>query len=406
MSHTPGKLSDCYSIRDLRALARRHLPGPIFDYLEGGAEDELTLRRNTTAFDALQLMPRCLRDVAAINTATEILGQKIQLPLICAPTGASRLYHPEGELAVARGASRAGTYYSLSIASTHSLEAIAAVGTGPKLFQILVCKDRGLTRELVQRAKALGYQALCITVDAALRGKREREARSGLPARPTLATKVRMLRQPGWYLEQVRAGPFAMPHLSDCRYQRGAGQSGGELASRNRGGRLPRLWSEFIRNARFLSEQLDPAVIWDDIQQIVEIWNGPCAIKGIMSAEDARRAADIGATAIVVSNHGGRQFDGAPAPIEVLPGIVATVGHRVEVILDGGIRRGRHVLIALALGAKACAVGRPYLYGLSAQGEAGVFRALELLREELVAAMRFCGCTDVRDTGRSLLRPA
>jgi L-lactate dehydrogenase (cytochrome) len=375
-------LEDCHSILDLRALARRRLPGPVFNYLDGGAETEFTLRRNTAAFDDRQLIPRYLVDVSSVSTATRILGRNIDWPVFCAPTGASCVYHPEGELAVARAAAKAGTYYSLSVAGTHSIEAVAASSTGPLMLQALLFKDRGLTRELLDKCKAARYQALCLTVDAAIRGKRERELRSGIPARPTLATRARILLHPRWWVGQMRNGPLRMPNLAAR-----SGQSG------------------FLASAQYLERQLDVSATWEDVRKLVQLWNGPFLLKGIMSVEDALKAVAVGATAILVSNHGGRQVDGVPAPIEVLPQIAAAVGDRIEVLLDGGIRRGTHLLKALALGAKACAIGRPYLYGLSAGGEAGVKKALDLLRAELIAAMRFCGCTDVRRIGESVVRP-
>jgi len=375
-------LDQCHSILDLRAQARRRLPGPVFNYLDGGAETEFTLRRNTAAFEDRQLIPRYLVDVSSVSTTTRILGRNIDLPIFCAPTGASCIYHPDGELAVARAAAQAGTYYSLSVAGTHSIEAVAAASTGPLMLQALLFKDRGLTRELIEKCKASRYQALCLTVDAAIRGKRERELRSGIPARPTLVTRARILLRPRWWMGQMLRGPLRMPNL--------AARSG-------HGG--------FLASAQYLERQLDVSATWEDVRKLIQIWGGPFILKGIMCADDARKAIAVGATAILVSNHGGRQIDGAPAPIEVLPQIAQDVGDRIEVLLDGGIRRGSHVLKALALGAKACAIGRPYLYGLSAGGEAGVQRALDLLKAELVAAMRFCGCTDVRRVAESVVRP-
>lgn len=368
------RLRDCHSIHDLRELARRRLPGPIFHYLDGGAEDEFTARNNTSAFDEVKLLPRCLVDVSSVNTATRVLGQDVQWPLICSPTGASRFYHLDGELAVARAAAKAGVIYGLSVAATHSLEAVAAASGGPAMFQVLMFKDRDLTRELIQRCKRAGYRALCLTVDAAARGKRERELRSGMgvPLNMSFATLCGFALHPGWFVGQARGGPLSMPHL----------------ASRANGNGL-------VAHSRFLGEQLDPSVSWSDVREMIELWGGPFAIKGILHPDDARRAADAGATAVIVSNHGGRQLDGAAAPIEVLPQIVEAVGDRMEVIVDGGIRRGVHILKALAYGATACSIGRPYLFGLAAGGEEGVEKALHILRTELVSAMQLSGCTDI-----------
>ncbi|HWM66087.1 MAG TPA: alpha-hydroxy acid oxidase [Steroidobacteraceae bacterium] len=383
MRYLPNALDRCHSILQLRELARRRLPRSIFDYLDGAAETEVTARRNTNAFDCDQLIPKCLVNVSSVNTATEILGQRIEWPVFCSPTGASRLYHPEGELAVARAAAHAATYYSLSVASTHTLEAVAAASQGPKMFQILLFKDRALTRELIERCKAAGYRALCLTVDAALRGKRERELSSGMgiPLNLSLASRVRFALRPAWFVGTVRTGPLTMANLEPR-----SGRQGLAAVS------------------QYLGQQLDASVSWTDVAELIRQWNGPFAIKGILSVDDARRAHGIGATAIIVSNHGGRQLDGAAAPIDVLPEIAAAVGDRVEVILDGGIRRGVHVLKALAHGARACSIGRPYLFGLAAAGEAGVTKALGILRAELVLAMQLCGCPDVRTIDASLVR--
>jgi L-lactate dehydrogenase (cytochrome) len=364
-------LVGCHNIEQLRMLARRRLPRPIFHYLDGGAESEETLQRNTSAFEKEVLIPRCLVDVSSVRTSISLLGQTIEWPVICSPTGASRLYHPDGELAVARAAARAGTFYSLSVAATHSLEAVASVSGGPKLFQLLIFKDRALTRELVERCRVAGYDALCVTVDAAVRGKREREMRRG--------RLIRFAAHPRWLVGQLRSGRLSMPNVG-------------------------REHADFDASARYLLEQLDPSASWHDVQAIAAQWNGALVIKGILSQEDARSAAESGATAVMVSNHGGRQLDGAASPIEMLPEVVAAVGHRVEVILDGGVRRGVHVLKALARGAKACSIGRPYLFGLGAGGEAGVDRALAILRSELVRAMQLSGCQDVNEVKDSLTR--
>ena len=382
MRTAPANLQDCFSIFDLRELARRRLPAPIFHYMDGGAEDEATLQRNTSAFDVHRLVPRCLVDVSDVRTATRLLGQELQWPLLCSPTGASRFYHAEGELAVARAAEQAGAFYGLSVAATHTLEAVASASTGPKLFQLLPFKNRELTQELIERCKRAGYSALCLTVDAAVRGKRERELRAGMGVLPrlSLSSMGRFALRPRWVLSQLRYGSLSMPNLA-------GGAAGGGLAA----------------NGRYLNEQLDCSMGWKEVRALIELWGGPFAIKGVMRADDARRAADAGATAVIVSNHGGRQLDGAAAAIDVLPQIVAAVSDRIEVILDGGVRRGAHILKALALGAKACCIGRPYLYGLGAGGEAGVGHALQLLRTELVRAMQLTGCTDVRSIDKSIV---
>jgi L-lactate dehydrogenase (cytochrome) len=379
----PRSLTDCHSILDLRELARRRLPPPIFHYLDGAAETEITARRNTAAFDDDRLIPKCLIDVGSVRTATRVLGQDLEWPVFCSPTGASRFYHPEGELAVARAAAKAGTLYSLSIASTHSLEDVAAATSGPKMFQLLVFKDRDVTRACIERCKRAGYDALCLTVDAVVRGKRERELRTGLgiPMKLSMSSAVSFALRPGWFIGQASKGPFSMPNI-------GAFNGSSRLAAQT----------------RYLGEQLDPLVTWKDLRELIELWGGPFALKGVMAVDDARRAVDVGASALIVSNHGGRQLDGAAAPFEVLPEIAAAVGDRIDVILDGGVRRGVHVLKALARGAKACSIGRPYLFGLAAGGEAGVTRALDILRTELVRAMQLSGCVDVRGIDESFVR--
>jgi len=383
MSHSPRSLQACHSILDLRELARRRLPSPVFHYLDGAAETEITAHRNTAAFDDEKLIPKCLVDVSAIRTATHVLGQELEWPVFCSPTGASRFYHPDGEPAVARATAAAGTLYSLSVAATHSIEAVAAASSGPKMFQVLSFKDRDLTRQMIERCRRAGYQALCLTVDAMVRGKRERELRTGLglPLKLTPRSAASFAMYPRWFLRQAGKGPFSMPNIA-------LGNGSHRLAEQT----------------RYLSEQLDPFVTWKDVRDLIEIWRGPFALKGIMAVEDAQRAVDVGATAIIVSNHGGRQLDGAAAPIEVLPEIAHAVGDRIEVILDGGVRRGVHVLKALARGAKACSIGRPYLFGLAAGGEAGVARALDILRSEFVRAMQLCGCADVQAIDGSIVR--
>jgi L-lactate dehydrogenase (cytochrome) len=383
MSYRPASLSECHSLADLRALAERHLPRPVFDYMDGGAEDEVTERRNTTAFDADGLIPSCLVDVTSINTATRVFGQMLEWPVFCTPTGATRIYHPEGELAVARAAARAGTLYGLSIASTYSLEEVAAVSAGPKMLQLYLFKDRGVTRDLMERARRAGYKALCLTVDAAVRGKRQRELRTGLgiPLRLSMNTLRYFSPHPRWVLAQLRKGPLSMPHFA-------------KVTGSN----------SLVAQARYIDAELDGSVTWKDVAGLIELWGGPFVLKGIMSVADARRAVDVGASAIIISNHGGRQLDGAAAAYTVLPEIAAAVGDRIELILDGGIRRGTHVLKALARGAKACSIGRPYLFGLGAGGEAGVDQALQILRTELSRAMQLCGCTDVSHVDPALVR--
>jgi L-lactate dehydrogenase (cytochrome) len=377
------RLERCFNIEDLRQLARTRLPAPIFHYLDGGAEDELTMRRNTAAFDEDRLIPRCLVDVSSVRTTTRILGQLLEWPVFCSPTGASRFYHPDGELAVARAAAHCGTLYSLSTMSTHSLDEVAAVGSGPKMFQLYAFKDGDLMRRLIEECRRAGYNALCLTVDAAARGKRERELRSGMgvPMKLSARSLATFLLHPAWCFGQARRGQLSMPTFAKL------------VAS-----------DSLISQSRYIGEQQQCTLTWNEVRELIELWHGPFAIKGIMCADDARRAADVGATAVIVSNHGGRQLDGAAAPFDVLPDIARAVGEQVEVVLDGGIRRGTHVLKALARGARACSIGRPYLFGLAAAGEPGVIKALTILRSEFVMAMKLCGCTDSTTIDDTLLK--
>jgi L-lactate dehydrogenase (cytochrome) len=371
----PRSLSDCHNVLDLREVAKRRLPSPIFEFMDGGAETEATLRRNTEAFDEEKLIPKCLIDVASVNMSTQILGQDIAWPVFCGPTGTSRLFHPDGELAVARAAASAGTLYSLGMGSTYSLEDVAHASDGPKLFQLTLYKNRDIMRGLIERAKRLRYSALCLTVDVPVIGKRERDLRSGFRLKPkwTLEFAMSFARHPRWVAGRLRKGPLSLANLKGVDRSKG------------------------------VEQHLDSSVTWKDVREIIDQWGGPFALKGVMAVEDARRAADEGVTAVIVSNHGGRQLDGAAAPIEVLPEIARAVGNRIELILDGGIRRGVHVLKALALGAKACSIGRPYLYGLSAGGEMGVAKALDILRSELTVAMKLSGCADIRSIPKTMI---
>jgi L-lactate dehydrogenase (cytochrome) len=379
----PRNLDECHSIADLRALARRRLPCPIFHYVDGAAEDEITARRNTSAFNDIRIVPRCLQDVSLVKTSTRVLGEDIEWPVFCGPTGASRFCHPEGELAVARACASTRTLYCLSTMSTFALEEVGTAIAGPKMFQLYIFRDRSATHDLIERCKRSGYKALCLTVDTPVVGKRERDLRTGwgVPIKLSMRSVANFARHPVWLAGQAGKGRISMPAVAALSGTR-----------------------SLIAQTRYVGRQLDPAVTWKDVREIIELWHGPFAIKGIMSVDDAHRALDAGASAIILSNHGGRQLDGAATPIDVLPEIARAVGHALEVVLDGGIRRGTHVLKALALGAKACSIGRPYLYGLSAGGQAGVTKALDILKSELVRAMQLSGCTDVRTIDPELAR--
>lgn len=383
---TAWQLGRSHNIADLRRVARLRVPAPMFHYLDGGADDEVSLQRNSRDFDRYELLPRHLVDVSSIETSTTVLGQPVSMPLILAPTGMSRLFHHEGELAVARAAARAGTIYSLSTVATHSIERVAAAAAGPKWFQIYVFKDRGLVTEFIARCREAQYHALCLTVDLPVSGNRERDLRTGmtLPPQFTLAGWLDFALHPLWSLRYLAAPPFTLANVA----HRVSGAGAGDVATL----------------VSYVASQFDRAVSWHDAAAMIEAWGGPFAIKGIMTAADARRAVEIGAHAIIVSNHGGRQLDHVPSPIDVLPEIVAAVAGRAEVILDGGVRRGTDILKALARGARACMTGRCYLYGLGAGGERGVDRALALLKSEMERDMALLGVRRVEEITREYVR--
>jgi L-lactate dehydrogenase (cytochrome) len=377
-----GALARAGNIAELRDLARRRLPSPIFDFLDGGAEDETTLRRNSQSFDRWDLLPRFLTGVAAIDTATTIVGQPLAWPVLLAPTGTSRFFHPDGERAIARAAASADTIYCLSTMSTVSMEEIGALTGAPKWFQVYCFRNRELTLEFFARAKAAGFTALCVTVDVPVSANRERDRRSGMtiPPKLTLATLGRFARRPGWALDYLRNDAPVIANVAH-KLDEGSKKNVSSLGA-------------------YVNRQFDPSVTWKDIAWMAERWDGPLLIKGLLHPDDAKLAASIGAKGIIVSNHGGRQLDGASAAIDALPRIADAVAGAVDLILDGGIRRGTHVLKALALGAKACMIGRAYLYGLAAAGEPGVARALALLKAELVRDMALMGARSVAEVTR------
>jgi isopentenyl diphosphate isomerase/L-lactate dehydrogenase-like FMN-dependent dehydrogenase len=369
------------SHEDMRELARATLPRALFEYVDGGAEDEVTLRRNVAAFAEVMLKPRMGDWHPQIGLATSVLGRHIDLPILTAPCGGMRLIHPHGDIGVARAAAEAGTIFICSSASGHTLEEVASVG-GPKWFQVYRMTGRQLVERLVERAKEAGYEALVMTIDTQVSGLRERDARNGfaLARRPGLREMVRLAPQvalrPGWAYRFVRAGmPYSLANTADPTIGQAA---------------LP-----VTEMGRVKAGSNSPT--WEDIAWARASWDGPIVIKGVLSVEDARRACDAGAQAIVVSNHGGRQLDGAQATAAVLPAIAAAVGHQVEVLVDSGIRRGSDVVKALAMGAKAVLLGRPAVFGLAVAGTAGVTYIFELLKVDLVRTLRLMGCPGVQD---------
>ena len=373
------------NVADLRRIASRRLPRPIFDYIDGGADDEVSLRRNVDAFARYDLIPDVLNDVSAIRTETRIFGQASRWPLMLSPTGLTRMFHGHAELAVARAAAKHGLIYSLSTMGTTRLEDLAQAFAGPKVFQIYIFKDRGLTAEFVARCKDAGFDGLALTVDTPVAGNRERDRVSGfsLPPKLTLTSLLSFARHPAWSLPALTGAKFSLANVSH---------------------KVDLLASGPMSLFDYIGAQFDSSIGWRDVEWLASQWNGPLAIKGVMTPEDARRSVASGATGVMVSNHGGRQLDGAPAPIDQIEAVRAAVGDAPDVICDGGIRRGSDVVKALALGATACSIGRPYLYGLAAGGEAGVDRVLSMLGDEFQRTLALAGVNDVAALSRRHVR--
>ncbi len=369
---------------DFRPLARRRLPAPLFHYIDGGADDEWSLENNTSAFARHELLPSQLRDVSRIELGTRLLGAEISMPLLMAPTGMNRLFHHERELGVAGAAAGAGVFYTLSTMGNSSIEEIARSCAGPRMFQVYIFKDRGLTREFVERAKQADYQALCLTVDTPLAGNRERDSRTGMTMPPKFTWKglASFAASPHWTWHYLRDPDFRLANVAH---------------------RVDALGAGAMSLIDYVNSQFDRALTWDDAAWLAEQWPGPFVIKGLQSPADARRAVEIGASAIMISNHGGRQLDSAPAPIDCVAPIRDAVGDALELIVDGGVRRATHIVKALALGANACSFGRPYLYALAAGGRPGVERMLMLLRRELERTMALLGRRSIAELDASVL---
>jgi L-lactate dehydrogenase (cytochrome) len=384
------RLATAANVDDLRLIAKRRLPAGVFDYIDGGAEDELAMRANRDAFGRYQFSPRVLRDVSAVDTTSTVLGSPVPMPVVLAPTGYTRIADPQGELAVARAAQRAGVPYTLATMATRSIEEVAAAsGDGRRWFQVYVWRDRALVRDLVERSAAAGYEALVITVDTANLGRRERDVRRGftLPPKLGLDTIIDGLVHPGWTWRFARSEPILFANVATSKAA--SGQYDG---------------SQPIRLAQKVSSQFDPSLSWKDIEWFRSIWNGPIVLKGIQTVEDARLAVEHGIEGIALSNHGGRQLDGAPAILELVAPVAEAVGGQAEIICDGGVRRGSDVVKALALGANACMVGRAYLYGLGAAGELGVDCVLRWMIEELRRTMALVGVTSIDEITAELVR--
>jgi L-lactate dehydrogenase (cytochrome) len=372
------RLARSVSVADLRRVARRRLPRGVFDYIDGGAEDERTLAANCDAFTRVTFRPRVLRDVGVVDPSTTLLGRPLPIPLVLAPTGFTRIADPEGELAVARAAARAEVPYTLSTLATRSIEEVADVSGGRKWFQVYVWRDRGLVKEMIDRAARCEYEALVLTVDTAVFGRRDRDLRRGfsLPPKVGLDTLLDGVVHPGWTWEFVRSEPIRFANVV------GLGVGDG---------------SDAVSLADYINSQFDPTLSWSDVEWLRSVWSGPIVLKGIQTVEDARLAADAGVAAIALSNHGGRQLDSAPATLDLVAPVTDAVGDRVEVICDGGVRRGSDIVKAVALGARACMAGRAYLYALGAGGERGVDHVLRSLDADVRRAMALLGVCTVGD---------
>ena len=378
-------LKDCYNVEDFRKLAKKKLPSPIFHYIDGGSDDEVTLRRNTESFNNCDLVPNVLADVGNIDLSTTVLGQKIAFPLFLAATAMHRLYHHHGEKATAKAAEKMKTIFGTSTMSTTSIEEIGKLTNGPKLFQLYIHKDKGLTDNLIERCKQAGFNSMCLTVDTVVAGNRERDHRTGFstPPRLTLNSLLSFALHPKWSLNYLFGRKFRLENI---------------IHMTDKGSSIDKSVMDYI------NEQFDPSMNWKDAEYCVKKWGGPFALKGVMSVEDAKKAIDIGCTAIMISNHGGRQLDGSRAPFDQLAEIVDAVGDKVEVILDGGIRRGTHVLKALALGAKACSFGKGYLFALGAAGQQGVEKTLSNLSNEIERDMKLMGVSNISQLSQKNLR--
>lgn len=379
------RLTDCHNIDDFRLLAKQRLPWPVFDYIDGAADDELTKARNTAAYGDVDLVPDVLAGVETIDTNCTIMGRTSALPLILSPTALQRVFHWQGERAVARAAEKFGLWCGISSLATVSIEEIGALISSPKLFQLYVHKDKGLNASMIQRCKDAKFDAIALTVDTIVGGKRERCLRSGFSSPPTFTASslLSYAAKPRWALDYVFREKFALPNL-DAHVRQGTAES--------------------VSIQRYFSEMLDQSMDWKMVEQIRNDWGGTFCLKGVMSAADARRAADMGIDTIILSNHGGRQLDGSRAPFDQLPEIVDAVGGRIEIICDGGVRRGTHVLKALCSGATAASGGRLYLYALAAAGQEGVERALTILKEEIERGMKLMGVCRIDQLGPDRLR--
>ena len=379
-----SKINKCHNIDDFRKLAKKSIPSPIFHYIDGAADDEVTYRRNTKAFDECYLVPKVLRSVETVNLETKVLGKKISLPFFLSPTALQRLFHHTGELAVAKSAEKFNTFFGISSLSTIPIEDIINI-KAPKIFQLYFHKDRGLTNSMIDKCKAAKLDALALTVDTITGGNRERDLKTGFTSPPKLTLKslLSFIQNPKWTLNFLFRKKFDLPFLSDFI------KEGTDIK---------------ISVSDYFTNMLDQNLNWKDAEKIKKRWNGIFCLKGIMSREDALKAVDIGADAIMISNHGGRQLDGSRSPFDQLDEIVEAVGGKIDIICDGGIRRGTHILKSLSKGATACSGGRLYLYALASGGEKGVTKSISNLKEEVIRDMKLMGVTKISELNKNNIR--
>ena len=377
-------LRDCHNFNDFRKLAKKKLPSPIFHYIDGGADDESTLRRNTESFNDCDLVPNILASVGKPDLSTTVFGKKINMPIFLSPAAMQRLYHHQGDLASARAAEKFGTFYSMSSMGNNTIEEVSEISKGPKLFQLYVHKDRSISDDLIDRAKNSGFDAMCLTVDTLVAGNREKDHRTGFttPPKLTLQSLMSFAMRPEWVFNYFTHKKFELSNVAK-KIDRGTNISKSVI--------------------EYINEQYDPAMGWKDAEYCVKKWNGPFALKGVMSVEDAKKAIDIGCTAIMVSNHGGRQLDGSRSPFDQVSAIREAVGNKLEIILDGGVRRGTHVLKALAAGATACSFGKMFLFSLAAGGQQGVEHLLQNMHDEINRNMVLMGCKNLKELDSSKL---
>jgi len=377
-------LKQCHNFHDFRSLARKCLPGPIFDYIDGAADDEITHGRNSASFDDCDLVPNVLRGVETVDMSVTVMGQKLEMPIYCSPTALQRLFHHQGERAVAAAADKFGTMFGVSSMGTVGLRELRKKHSTPQFYQFYFHKDRGLNKAMLETAKASGVDVMMLTVDTITAGNRERDLRTGfsMPLNLTLAGAYQFVIKPRWAINYLTHAKFSLPQIEDFVHMTGG----------------------TVSVSQYLNEMLDPSMNWDDVAEMVKLWDGQFCLKGIMSVEDAKRAVDIGCTGIVISNHGGRQLDGSRSPFDQLAEIVDAVGDKIDVVMDSGIQRGSHVLKALSLGAKAVGGGRFYLYALAAAGQPGVERALHLMRIEIERDMRLMGVKSISELSPNNLR--